>query len=33
LLIETYQMGFELDDVVKLLQQSAIGSKPTKKGS
>lgn len=33
LLVETYQMGFELDDVVKLLKQSEIGSKPTKKGS
>ncbi len=33
LLVETYQMGFELNDVVKLLQQSEIGSKPTKKGS
>ena len=33
LLVETYQMGFELDDIVKLLKQSEIGSKPTRKGS
>jgi hypothetical protein len=32
LLVEAFQMGFELDEVLKLVQQSEILSETSKKG-
>jgi len=32
LLVEAFQMGFELDEVLKLVQQSQLNSQQTKKG-